>query len=382
MKRKGDEMRGLITDLSKCLCAAVLAVLMAPTPAATAQSADWQKTWEEIKAAGKAEGEIVFRTGSSETKQYRQWLPELEKTVGLKIKLLAGSSSSMAAKIVAEQRAGTYSVDLWIGGPSSIVNVFVPAGAVQDLKPFLVHPEVTNPNLWFGGDLPWASEWTLAYAVSGPYNGMLVYNPKQVKPDEFTSYWDILNSKWKGKITMRDPRGDGVQSPRTFFYTQLGKDFYLRLFDEMKPVLASDARTAAEWTARGRYSLCLMGCNRAGEKAAADGLSIVATFPKILKEGFPVDMGGNGMTVMNNLPHPAATKYFINWFLSREGQIYYQKITENFSLRKDIPRDGVAAENMLRTDDEQYHWYGWKYPVPRDESQDWLRDVMKTKGFE
>src|SRR5689334_6685926 len=123
-------MRDWMTFLSGSVLAAFLTVVAAPVPAAAqsaAQSSDWEKTWAEIKAAGQAEGEIVFRTGSSETKQYRQWLPELEKKVGLKIQLLSGSSSSLAAKIVASRRAGKPIADVWIGGPSSIVNVFVPA---------------------------------------------------------------------------------------------------------------------------------------------------------------------------------------------------------------------------------------------------------------
>ena len=372
---KGFMTRLVVSGLASLLAAA----LITPAPLA-AQSADWAKTWEEIKAAGKAEGQLVFRTGSSETKQYRQWLPELEKVTGLKIQLLSGSSSSLAAKVVASRRVGKSTADLWIGGPSSIVNVFVPAGAVQDLKPLLLHPEITDPKLWFGDELPWASDWTLAYAADGN-NGLIVYNPKLVNPDDFTTYWDLLNPKWKGKIVMRDPRGDGVQSPRTFFYAVLGKEFYTRLFDEMKPVIAADARTAVEWTIRGRYSLCLIGCNRAAELAEAEGLSIKAELPKMLKEGYPVDMGGNGLTAMTDPPHPAAQKYFINWFLSREGQIFYQKITGNFSLRRDIPREGVEPGNMLKVDDAAHHWYGWRFPEPRDASQDWLRDFMKTRGF-
>lgn len=380
MSEKGRAMKNFLTFLARYACIGVVTTAIAAMSPAAGQSADWEKTWAEIKAAGLAEGEVVFRTGSSETKQYRQWLPLLEKEVGLKIQLLSGSSSSLAAKIVASRRAGKPIADFWIGGPSSIVNVFVPAGAVQDLKPLLVHPEVTDHTKWFGGEMPWASDWTLAYAADGN-NGLIVINPKLVDANEFDSYWDLLNPKWKGKIVMRDPRGDGVQSPRTFFYAVLGQEFYTRLMDEMKPVIAADARTAVEWTARGRYSVCIIGCNRAAELAEADGLSIKAEFPKMLKEGYPVDMGGNGLTAMSNPPHPAATKYFINWFLSREGQIFYQKITENFSLRNDIPREGVDPSNILKAEEAAHHWYGWKYPIPRDESQVWLREMMKARGF-
>jgi iron(III) transport system substrate-binding protein len=378
-------MRGCARRLSysafvaTLLVAALLVTIVAPVPLA-AQAADWEKTWQEMKAAGQAEGTVIFRTGATETQQYRQKLAELEKAVGLRIQLLSGSPTELASKLVADQRAGKPTADLWISGPSSIVNIFVPAGAVQDLKPLLLNPEVTDPKVWFGGELPWASDWSLAFAASANY-GIIVYNPKLLNPDDFDSYWDILNPKWKGKIVMRDPRANAVESPRTFLYAQLGKEFYTRLIEEMDPVIASDARTAVEWVARGKYAFCIIGCNRSGEAAEADGLPVKSVFPKYLKEGFPVDMGGNGLTVISNPPHPAATKYFINWFLSREGQILYQKITGNFSLRNDISREGVDPENVIKTEDERYHWYGWRFPEPREESQSWMRDMMKAHGY-
>jgi iron(III) transport system substrate-binding protein len=369
------------TNLSRGLLIFGLAAVLGTSDPAIAASSSWEKTWAELKAAAHKEGIVVFRTGSSETKIYRQKQPEMEKILGIKIQLLSGSSNQLAAKEVASRRAGRPIADIWIGGPSPIVNTFVPAHAVQHLEPLLVNPEVKDPTKWLGGDLPWASDWTLAYGANANH-GLIVYNPKLVNPEEFTSFMDLLNPKWKGKIAMRDPREDGVQSPRTFFYVKLGKTFYNRLFDEIHPVIAQDARTAAEWVARGKYPICIMGCNRAAERAQAQGLSIQAVFPKVLKEGYPLDMGGNGMTAMANPPHPNAQKYFINWFLSREGQIYYQKATGNYSLRNDIPRDGVEPINMIKADEVQYYWYGWKYPGPRDESQDFAIELMKRHGFQ
>ena len=68
--------------------------------------------------------------------------------------------------------------------------------------------------------------------------------------------------------------------------------------------------------------------------------------------------------------------------LSRDGQIFFQKMTGMFSLRKDVPRDGVQSGNLIPIEEQQYHWYGWKYPDARDESQDWLREIMKKRGFQ
>ena len=46
------------------------------------------------------------------------------------------------------------------------------------------------------------------------------------------------------------------------------------------------------------------------------------------------------MAVMNKAPHASATKLFVNWILSKEGQSAWQKYTEVNSLRNTL--DAVA----------------------------------------
>ena len=48
--------------------------------------------------------------------------------------------------------------------------------------------------------------------------------------------------------------------------------------------------------------------------------------------------------MINKAPHPNAAKVFINWFLSRRGQMVYQESHgDRDSLRVDIPKDKVPA---------------------------------------
>ncbi len=56
--------------------------------------------------------------------------------------------------------------------------------------------------------------------------------------------------------------------------------------------------------------------------------------------------------LMNQAPHPNAAKVFINWFLSRDGQLALQRELNRAglggvdSLRIDIPKDDVSPEEM------------------------------------
>ena len=62
--------------------------------------------------------------------------------------------------------------------------------------------------------------------------------------------------------------------------------------------------------------------------------------------------------MIKNQPHPNASKVFVNWFLSREGQETYQKALGEPTRRLDVevPREPYAVrparESMTI---EQYH---------------------------
>jgi ABC-type Fe3+ transport system substrate-binding protein len=61
-----------------------------------------------------------------------------------------------------------------------------------------------------------------------------------------------------------------------------------------------------------------------------------------LKEGLPVTTASGNVVLMNSAPHRNAATLAINWLLSREGQIAYQKIVRGpDSLRIDIPKEDV-----------------------------------------
>ncbi|HEY7862885.1 MAG TPA: hypothetical protein VIE39_04460, partial [Thermoanaerobaculia bacterium] len=54
-------------------------------------------------------------------------------------------------------------------------------------------------------------------------------------------------------------------------------------------------------------------------------------------------------TVLKNPPHPNAAKVFINWYLSREGQLAVQSLEGGFSnsRRMDISREMIPPDRRL-----------------------------------
>ena len=77
------------------------------------------------------------------------------------------------------------------------------------------------------------------------------------------------------------------------------------------------------------------------------------------KKGIQLTSGGGSKSLIKGGPNPNAAKVFINWFLSRDGQINFQKALGKAdegspdSLRIDIPKDDVDPKSR-RIDGVKY----------------------------
>ncbi|HEY2988273.1 MAG TPA: hypothetical protein VGL11_11150, partial [Candidatus Binatia bacterium] len=125
-------------------------------------------------------------------------------------------------------------------------------------------------------------------------------------------------------------------------------EFIKRLFGRMDVTFSRDQRQMTDWLAQGKFALCL-GC--AASMARAQGLPIESLDTSGWKEGSAFGVRNGSLSLMNQAPHPNAAKVFINWFLSRKGQIALQKYgyPENppNSRRIDIPKDDVPPDNRI-----------------------------------
>ena len=73
-----------------------------------------------------------------------------------------------------------------------------------------------------------------------------------------------------------------------------------------------------------------------------------------MKEAPVVETAASSFLLMDNPADPNATKLFLNWLMSREGQISFQKSQGSCdSARIDIPKDDVPLLSR-RKDGVQY----------------------------
>jgi iron(III) transport system substrate-binding protein len=283
--------------------------------------------------------------------QYDEFFREFQKKYPeIKVVTVVGLGPETIQRIMAERRAGRYIPDIYIGGANSGYNVLYKANAFDPIKPTLVLPEVVDPSKWWKGAHRYIDEknqYLLAFnSVALPFVG---YNSNLVRPEEFKSYKDLLNPKWKGKIDGYDPgMGSAVDTALVFFYShaQLGPEFLRRLLSEMDMTTSRDGRQITDWLGSGRYAISMfttVGRIRLDD-AKAQGLPVDWFSPRNLKEGVPLSTSTGNVGLLNRAPHPNAAKVLVNWLLSREAQIAYQRIfKDKDSLRIDIPKDHVGA---------------------------------------
>ncbi len=313
-----------------------------PGPAASADDKKgWPAAWERMRAAAEKEGEVAFYTlgDYSYVKEFEKQFPKV------KVKLVPGRGNELLSRIMAERRAGKYLADVARIGNTSPYSLYR-AKALQPIASAFILPEVKDETKWWQGRHQYAdAEGRYIFVPVGSVShNLAAYNTDLVNPLEMNSYWDLLD-KWKGKIVVMDPRpgGYGRSGARFIYYNpQLGPRYLQRLFGEMDVVLSRDYRQAIDWLAAKKFSILLFGNGDDILEARAQGLPVNVMDTSSWKEGAALEPAAFTLVLMDKPAHPNGAKLFINWLLSRAGQMAVQKEGEtNDSLRIDIPKTEV-----------------------------------------
>ena len=351
----------------------VFGLTVFPWPALAAVADSWKADWEQTLAAARKEGELSL-WGDMEITHPEVVAAFSKAYPFIKVITVTGKVVELMPRIIAERRAEKYLTDIYSGGLGGRAFLdFHRAKMLDPIKPILILPDVVDESKWLGGKHHYADaegQYIFMYEANPPGTGVS-YNTKLVNPRELSSYWDLLAPQWKGKIGSYDPGGpSGSASMITFYYNpQLGASFLRRLLGEMEILVSRDRRQATDWLGSGKVALCIP-C-RDIESAKKKGLPVDEFERSNFKEaGGDIGTTGNsGLAMINKAPHPNSAKLFINWFLSREGQIVWQKVMNtkvveaSNSTRIDIPKDDVLPE-ARREEGRNYRVTGFLDPDP------------------
>ena len=301
--------------------------------------------WDKIVAGAKKEKRVVIYGSSSFQEVFYQFQ---KKYPEVKVTGFFSRGRRVAQRMLAERRGAKYLADIYINGAWTGYGVMYKGRVLDPMPPALILPEVVDQSKWWKGKHHYVDdEGKYLLGFNGVSYMANSYNTNLVNPKEFKSFWDFLNPKWKGKIAILEPTfaPAGPSVSHIYYSPELGPEFLRRLLSEMDVTVSRDSRQIGDWLAAGKYAISMFNViGRADiDLAKKQGLPVDWWGPEAFKEGVPLSVTSGLVALINRAPHPNAARLAINWLLSREGQMAFQKVTEGNSLRIDIPKDDVPS---------------------------------------
>lgn len=340
------------------LAAVGLAIAAAPA-LAQSPAADWQQQWERTIAAAKQEGVLVAAIATGNV-----WRVEIERFHNsypeIKLQTSTFSGRDFWPRFVKEREAGQYLWDIRVGGTDAPEFQLKEAGAMQPVRDLLLLPELLDDRTWHGGldslFLDKERKYFLGFAtVEAPP----AYANTKLVGD--LSVADLVDPKWAGKISMADLRGGAGVTSLGSLYKQNGPDFIRKLLVDQKPVISNIPRQQLDWLMSGRYPIAfgLPNATPVDYKRSGGDISPMKSLTGLHQ--WAVSTGA--LTVPTKNPHPAATRLFVNWILTRDVQAHLMKTVELNSRRKDVA-EGLPAFAVDYDHMDQYYGQQTEEMVP------------------
>ena len=127
------------------------------------------------------------------------------------------------------------------------------------------------------------------------------------------------------------------------FILALGEEFLSKLYTQ-DVVLTQDRRQLVEWLVRGRYPIAIGIRPVELENFQSQGLGKnVKPLAPESDAGVRISQGSGAVVLISRAPHPNASKVYLNWLLSRAGQVAWTKITKENSRRLDVTEGDPKA---------------------------------------
>jgi ABC-type Fe3+ transport system substrate-binding protein len=107
------------------------------------------------------------------------------------------------------------------------------------------------------------------------------------------------------------------------------------------------------------------------------GLPLKHMHSTALREGTYITAGNGSLVVVRAAPHPNAARVYLDYLLSREGQLEWSKAAGFASLRRDVPRDHVLELLVPRDEVDYPELSSERYVKMRDEVVAFIRPLLR-----
>lgn len=264
-----------------------------------------------LDAAAK-EGEVIIM-GTWPEKQFRVMVqPFTERYPAIKVTYERNTGQGRGMQVVMALQNGRVLADVL----TSIADTYIQYQEMKAFADLRDLPGIKNiPPEYASSDGTWVSH-KLSYRCIG-------YNTDSLKKADMPAKWEDLltNPKWRnGKLTLTNQPNSWLLGLWETYGEDWGRDFTRRLFEEVKPQQRKESMTAATaLTVSGELFATLPAPEWQVQGYVDKGAPINYHCPE------PVPITLSQIVLLDKSPRKNAGKVFLNWMLSREGQMmqYY-----------------------------------------------------------
>lgn len=176
-------------------------------------------------------------------------------------------------------------------------------------------------------------------------NYCMAYATKRVKKEEMPKTWEELltNPRWRnGKVGMATNANVWLAELWVLKGEAWGQDYIRRIFSDLKPQLRKEnLQTIGRLAALGEYDIAIPSSDANTYDNAQEGIAVSYHCPDIV----PVSAANVG--ILKGNPNMNSSMLFVNWLLSKEGQI-----TINWADFMTPASKDLAVKEMLFYPDE------------------------------
>ena len=305
--------------------------LASPTVATPKPVSSEDEAWFKIMEAAKKEGKVTAYSFTWSGDIGLAVKKAFENRYGIGLDIITGRGSEYTERLKTERRLGQRMGDMTEGSSGQIASMKIDGllvSVVSDL------PVLRQKDVWWvsptyldpvdKANLVWRQ------ALDTPW-----VNTNLVKPGEDPTSWkDLLLPKWKGKMSLREPRLNA--SLFADFVALLDKkawdENYIKSLHKQELTYSVSTLDEIRSLAKGEFHLAILGSGASGPQILAMGAPVRAI---TMQEGELALV--HSIAAIAGAPHPNATKVFLNWLLTPEGQSVAGEAQSNLMLRRDVP---------------------------------------------
>lgn len=299
------------------------------------------ETGADVEQAEK-EGSLVFYThdsGAAAAAICEAFSKDFPK---IKARYVSLQTGSLFSKILAERGAGRYEAD---------VIQFSDLGTAIDLQNKGGYAEYHSPQQKYYSADHLSHPAGLFFWIAMGFAGIAYCTDQVQEADAPTSWKDLLDPKWTGKISVKQANS-GMQFTVWYELRKLYGDEFWKEFAKLKPKGFNSRVQVYDRLARGDDYISSMAEWAGYQLAHQKNAPVKFVAPK---DGLPSSPMANG--IADKAPHPQAARLFTDWLMSEKGQAFYQD--NEFLYYGSIRKDAPAMPGGLRLND-------FKLLVPMD----------------